>query len=124
MNVSKITIMFTVEDVVERPTPCLPSPCGSNAICTERNQAGSCSCLPEYIGNPYEGCRPECVLNSDCPSNRACVRSKCVDPCPGTCGTNAECRVVSHIPTCSCFVSYTGDPYRYCSLQQPIGKFY
>jgi len=36
--------------------PCEPSPCGINAICKEQNGAGSCSCLPEYFGNPYEGC--------------------------------------------------------------------
>nr|1OIG_A Chain A, Dumpy, isoform Y len=24
--------------------------------------------------------RPECVLNSDCPSNQACVNQKCRDP--------------------------------------------
>lgn len=39
----------------------------------------------------YEGCRPECVLSSDCPSDKACIRNKCKDPCPGVCGLNAEC---------------------------------
>lgn len=103
----------------ERPTPCLPSPCGANAECREHNGAGSCMCLPEYIGNPYEGCRPECVLNSDCAPNKACVRNKCVDPCPGTCGQNANCQVINHLPSCTCVNGYTGDPFRYCSL---IGK--
>jgi len=79
---------------VEFPEPCNPSPCGANAVCKERNGAGSCTCLPEYSGDPYTGCRPECVLNTDCSKARACVRNKCVDPCPGTCGLNAECRVV------------------------------
>ncbi|KAG5895966.1 hypothetical protein JTB14_027966 [Gonioctena quinquepunctata] len=79
-------------------SPCTPSPCGANALCREQNNAGSCTCLPEYIGNPYEGCRPECILNSDCPSNKACMRNKCQDPCPGTCGQNAECQVINHLP--------------------------
>jgi hypothetical protein len=69
--------------VEERLDPCNPSPCGDNARCTERNGAGACTCLPEYFGDPYTGCRPECLLNQDCPQTRACVRNKCVDPCPG-----------------------------------------
>lgn len=43
--------------------PCHPSPCGSNAICTSRNGAGSCKCIPDHFGDPYTGCRPECVVN-------------------------------------------------------------
>lgn len=108
-----------VQIPVAKPTPCTPSPCGSNALCREQNNAGSCSCLPEYIGNPYEGCRPECSLNSDCPQNLGCIQQKCKDPCPGTCGTNADCNVINHLPSCSCRPGYTGDPYRYCN-NEPI----
>lgn len=108
--------LFTVPPTQEIVTPCVPSPCGSNALCKEQNGAGSCSCLPDYIGNPYEGCRPECVLNSDCPSNKACIRNKCTDPCPGTCGQNAECQTINHLPSCICVNGYIGDPFRYCSL--------
>lgn len=106
----------------EQSTPCDPSPCGSNALCREQNGAGSCQCISDYIGNPYEGCRPECALNSDCPSNRACIKNKCQDPCPGTCAQNANCQVVNHLPSCTCFVGYTGDPYRYCNVQQSERK--
>lgn len=102
--------------------PCNPSPCGSNAVCREQNKAGSCICLPNYFGNPYEACRPECVLNSDCASNRACVQNKCQDPCPGRCGLNADCRVVSHLPTCICRVGFNGDPYTFCSIQHDERK--
>lgn len=104
--------------------PCIPSPCGPNAICQEKNGAGSCVCLPEYIGNPYDGCRPECTLNSDCPSNLACIRNKCQDPCPGTCGQNAECQVVNHLPSCTCFAGFTGDPFRFCNIYHEESKFY
>lgn len=96
--------------------PCFPSPCGPNAICKERNNAGSCMCISDHIGNPYEGCRPECSLNSDCPSNKACISNKCKDPCPGTCGHTAECQVINHVPSCTCLPGYTGDAFRYCSL--------
>lgn len=101
--------------IVERPTPCSPSPCGANAVCKEHNSAGSCACLPDYVGNPYEGCRPECILNSDCSSDRACIRNKCQDPCPGTCGQNAACQVTNHLPSCTCFDGYSGDPFRLCT---------
>ena len=93
---------------------CVPSPCGINAVCKESKGAGSCTCLPEFIGNPYEGCRPECVLNSDCQADRACINTKCADPCPGTCGSNAECQVINHLPSCTCTPGYTGDPFRFC----------
>lgn len=105
-------------------TPCVPSPCGPNAICREQNGAGSCSCIADYIGNPYEGCRPECVLNSDCPSDKACIRGKCADPCPGTCGQNAECQTINHLPTCTCINGFTGDPFRYCNLPPPERKLF
>lgn len=105
-----------VRDVPEPQTPCVPSPCGANALCSERNGAGACQCLPEFYGNPYEGCRPECVLNSDCPSHLACLNQHCRDPCPGTCGINAECQVRDHLPQCNCHVGYQGNPYVYCSV--------
>lgn len=104
--------------IFEPSTPCIPNPCGSNAVCREQNGAGACMCLPDYFGNPYEGCRPECVLNSDCPSNRACIKNKCQDPCPGTCGQNADCLVINHLPSCNCRIGYTGDPYTFCRVQQ------
>lgn len=103
--------------------PCDPSPCGANAQCKERNGVGSCVCLPEYIGNPHEGCRPECSINSDCPSNKACIRNKCQDPCPGTCGQNANCQVISHLPSCTCVPGFTGDPFRFCQSSPPERKF-
>ncbi|KAJ6647056.1 hypothetical protein Bhyg_02274, partial [Pseudolycoriella hygida] len=68
--------------------PCNPSPCGPNAVCNN----GVCTCLAEYQGDPYTGCRPECVLNSDCPRDKACLRSKCVNPCSlEACAQNAIC---------------------------------
>ena len=96
--------------------PCQPSPCGPNAQCQVAGDSPSCSCLPEFIGTP-PNCRPECVSNSECSSHLACIRQKCRDPCPGTCGSNAECRVVSHAPNCICPAGYTGDPFSNCYPQ-------
>jgi len=45
--------------------PCEPSPCGANAICQQRDNAGAYICMTDQ-GNPYEGCQPECVLSTDC----------------------------------------------------------
>ena len=98
--------------------PCNPSPCGANAECKRLNEAGACQCLADFFGDPYQGCRPECVLNSDCSSNTACIRNKCEDPCPGTCGQNAECYVRNHLPTCNCLGGYNGNPYQICSLDR------
>lgn len=111
---------FTVSPPTDEPrNPCNPSPCGSNSICKERNGAGSCACLPDYFGDPYSGCRPECVTNNDCPRDKACANNKCKDPCPGVCGLNAECRVVNHSPSCSCITGYTGNPSNACHEPPP-----
>jgi hypothetical protein len=106
--------------VVEEPRhPCNPSPCGGNAVCRELNGAGSCTCVQDYFGDPYSGCRPECVTNSECPRDKSCVNNKCKDPCPGTCGLNAECRVYNHAPNCNCLPGYTGNALRSCHLPPP-----
>lgn len=100
--------------------PCNPSPCGPNAQCRD----GTCTCLPEYQGDPYTGCRPECLQNTDCPRDRACLRKKCKDPCPGTCGQGATCEVINHIPICTCPERTTGNAFAVCNPVQeaPVYK--
>lgn len=97
--------------------PCQPSPCGPYAECRVIAESPSCSCLPEYRGSP-PNCRPECVSNSECSSHLACMNQKCRDPCPGSCGANAECRVVSHTPMCVCLSGFVGDPFSQCNRHQ------
>lgn len=95
----------------ETPTdPCNPSPCGFNANCRD----GICTCLNEYQGDPYVGCKPECVTNSDCPLDKVCSRNKCVNPCPGTCALSAQCNVYNHIPICTCPQGMTGNAFIEC----------
>ena len=101
--------------------PCVPSPCGPNSQCQDFNGSPSCSCLPTYIGSP-PNCRPECSINAECPSNQACIKEKCRDPCPGSCGINARCSVINHTPICSCEEGYTGDPFTNCQLLPPPRK--
>lgn len=99
--------------------PCQPSPCGPNSQCREVNNHAVCSCLTGFIGSP-PSCRPECMVSSDCVQDRACIKQKCIDPCPGTCGLNARCQVVNHNPICSCAPGFTGDPFIRC--QKVISK--
>lgn len=92
---------------------CASCQCGPNSIYQTINDKPSCACLPDFIGSP-PNCRPECVSNSECSSNLACINRKCRDPCPGSCGSNTECRVVSHTPMCTCLTGFTGDPFAQC----------
>lgn len=105
--------------------PCVPSPCGPNSECQLINDHPSCSCQVSYIGSP-PNCRPECVVNTDCPSNLACITEKCRDPCQGSCGFNAECKVQNHIPICSCLPDFTGNSFTECTriippkIEEPV----
>ena len=104
------------EDRPPKPAdPCRPNPCGANAI-PEASSFGicTCTCPPQLFGDPYLGCRPECVLNSDCDRSQACVGNKCQDPCVDTCGINADCQVVNHVPTCTCHKDYVGNAFEEC----------
>lgn len=93
-------------------------------MCEQRNEVGSCRCVPEYFGDPYVECRPECVSNSECPSNRACINNICCDPCPGTCGELGFCNVVNHAPICSCPEGYIGNPLVACALPPGENSFH
>lgn len=107
---SNNTSLFTRLCFAAQDNLCNPSPCGENAECLE----GKCSCHPEYQGDPYSGCRPECLQSSECNRNEACINNKCRNPCPGTCAINAECNVVNHIPMCSCPERMTGNAFVEC----------
>ena len=93
--------------------PCSPSPCGPNSLCESVNDNPVCTCLNNYIGLP-PNCRPECFINSDCTSDKACIREKCKDPCLGSCGIQARCSVTNHIPICNCLEGFTGNPFANC----------
>lgn len=110
-------ILFSVERPMDPIDPCRPSPCGPNSQCRPVGDSPSCTCLSEYIGSP-PNCRPECSSNADCSNNLACIQQKCKDPCPGLCGSNAECRVVSHSPMCVCLSGFEGDPFHQCFTRQ------
>lgn len=115
-NLLKLFFLFLAEpEKSAPPTPCHPSPCGVNANCRVTGNQEVCQCIPDYHGNPYDVCRPECIGNSDCPRNKACIKNRCSDPCPGICGVEAICSVVNHIPVCTCPNGMSGDAFRLCS---------
>ena len=112
-----------IPQVITRPPqvvdPCNPSPCGSNAQCSSRNRAGACKCIPDHTGDPYVGCRPECLINAECHNSLTCMQKKYRDPCPGSCGRNAQCSVRNHNPVCTCNTGFRGDPISACTLFPP-----
>lgn len=109
-----IHYLFLEPPVIERPlNPCLPSPCGLFSDCKVINERPVCSCLANYYGQP-PNCRPECVVNSDCSLTKSCKNERCRDPCPGSCGPNAECKTINHSPVCYCLPGFNGDPFSGC----------
>lgn len=110
-----VPVIETVPERFDETEPCNPSPCGRNAVCRNYNGVGTCLCLPKYFGNPFVECRPECVVNSDCTSDKFCLHNECKPACSGICGENAICHEINHSPVCICMTQYTGNPYEYCS---------
>lgn len=109
-----ISILSATERTPQDQDPCFPNPCGINAECINKNEVAACRCISGYFGDPYSGCKRECETNNDCTLPLACIGYKCVDPCPGTCGSDAICTTVNHIPICSCPPEFTGDPFFQC----------
>ena len=104
--------------------PCEPNPCGRGALPPRQVGSGpnaecACDCPPLYNGDPYIECKPECVVNSDCPLDKACRNFQCYDPCPGVCGRNAQCDVRNHSPVCSCLPGYQGNALIECVRPPP-----
>lgn len=94
--------------------PCNPDPCGVNANCEVVNGYYDCTCRPGYFGNPFVSCKPECIINSDCPLYLTCINNKCIDLCPGSCGVSAHCNIINHEPKCTCPRGYEGNPQVEC----------
>lgn len=104
-----------------KSNPCIPSPCGPNAECriSSDNQV-LCECLPGTTGDPTSvtGCdQVECNSDDDCTLDKICVGHRCQDPCLGTCGVGATCRVELHHPICKCKEGLHGNPLLRCSPQ-------
>lgn len=106
-------LTFPRTATIKESDPCNPSPCGSNSQCRTVNEHAVCTCLANFIGTP-PNCRPECVVNSECSRELACIDKRCRSPCVNSCGINTQCKVINHSPICICNIGYTGDPFIKC----------
>lgn len=98
--------------------------CAYDEICKVYNHQPECACPPGTIAR-RNGCEPQrdipiCRYDGDCPSQTACIRGECVNPCNAThpCGVNADCRVLDTVPVrtmiCECLEGYTGNAAVQC----------
>lgn len=57
-----------------------------------------------------------CISNSDCPNDKKCINSHCINPCihDNTCSPRAECNVRNHLALCRCPLGLIGNPYIDC----------
>ena len=115
---NKVAYKSVLFSLIETPKhPCFPNPCGINALCNMHpniEHAATCVCKKGYFGDPSSYCHPECTENEHCSSNRVCKNQKCVDTCPGFCGTNTVCSISNHLRSCDCRKGYTGNPSGSC----------
>jgi hypothetical protein len=107
---------------VTNPRPCDAHPCGFNAICNNRPDGARCSCPPDYRGDPFTSCRPQCVIDTECPRSQSCARNRCINPCAGSCGLDSVCSVANHVPVCTCREGFSGDPYNLCRPIPVVSK--
>lgn len=70
--------------------------------------------FPNFI--TVQAALPECTVDSDCPSSRACINEKCQEPCAisNPCGVFAECNTLQHRPVCNCPDGWAGNPQIHC----------
>lgn len=104
--------------------PCLvDDPCSVNAECYAKQHQAYCRCPSGLQGDGYTDCLTiGCRANSDCPSDRACINTKCLDPCVyDPCSPNSECVIIDHNAMCRCPPGTTGDPNVQCTPAiQPV----
>lgn len=111
-NSEIINFLAPINDKLPQ-NPCFPTPCGPYSQCLPNGELPICSCLSNYYGAP-PNCHPECTINADCPSNKACLNQVCRDPCPGSCGLLTTCHTMNHSPICVCIDKHIGDPFTSC----------
>lgn len=63
--------------------------------------------------------RSECLSDGECRGHLTCRNGRCIDPCSGTCGINADCQTRNHVPVCNCPPGYTGNPFSSCRRFDP-----
>ena len=70
-----------------------------------------CSCKPNFVGNPLQGCRYECERDNDCSAHQKCEQFRCTAVCDqDACGEGANCRPLNHRAECTCPDNFIGSP--------------
>lgn len=101
--------------------------CAKNEICRVYNHRPECACPPGFVSDLKRGCiqlDEICQYDGDCPSQTACIRGQCVNPCNATqpCGVNAECKVLDTVPVrtmvCICIPGYQGNAAVQCDKRK------
>ena len=57
-----------------------------------------------------------CQSDDECPLDKACHNTRCVDPC--NCGVNCECNVINHKPLCYAPAGFSGNPDIECQKRK------
>lgn len=104
--------------------PCIvTAKCGFNEVCSVFNHRSECSCDVGFVQDYDKGCviyEEGCRYDEDCPSQTACIRNECVNPCNATepCGVNSICRVLDTLPVrtmiCECLPGFQGNAAIQC----------
>jgi hypothetical protein len=97
--------------------------CGILAQCSGINHRAICECAPGLTGDPSSSCVTlGCRTDTECPTNKACINSKCESPCEKTaiCGKNEICQVYQHRPECACPPGFIGNYEKGCVQQDEI----
>lgn len=103
--------------------PCLrDGACGKDAMCRVSDHRVLCMCSDGYRGEPSQECSLfECQKDADCEADKRCKDGSCKNPCLefGTCGVNAQCRVINRKSHCSCPPGHAGNPLVECQQVTP-----
>ena len=100
--------------------------CPSSTICKVSNHKAVCVCPEGLIENEYGQCSKlqiECKSDSDCPSQKICMNSLCMNPCNESmpCANNSMCKLLDSNPVktviCECLAGFEGDALERCSPQ-------
>ena len=84
--------------------------CGQYAYCQMIEQVPICSCLPGYVGDPYDVCLRNSTVTTATPELCA------------YCGLNTICvSTTNNSLVCKCRKNYAGDSYKNCQ-EQKIGE--
>ena len=102
---------------------CRLKSCGTNALCSARDHAIQCECIPNYFGDPFTSCLPRkslsiLVMSSGVSCTLSCLSSLAapleIEPLDPICADNSECPVHK-----ACLNQVCRDP---CILQDPCAE--